>query len=845
MADKSQNIFINYKFNTAEIDKAQSAVNRANAATNTLQQSAGTAGNKINQSFRQATPSIERMNIELARLKTQISVATDPKKIAELSNQFKVLKTNIDAATKSAFALPKALNDTKTAGQSLTQQFGGLFAAARAFVTAGIAKEALDITLAMASLSGNVAGVERAFNRAFPNNIRLMDALRKATQGTVTDFELMQRTLQAKNLGVAIEPLPRLFEFAAARAQQTGESVDYLVDSIVRGIGRKSPLILDNLGISALRLKEELGGVSAQAASVVQVTEAVGRIAEQELKKMGGIAVTTATQVGKLKASFEELKISVSENVTSSGLLQFFQDAITGAQLLVDAQKRSGIETARSIALETAAAIKESKAFKELGTDKQKQFDFIQQEMNSRVQLIGRYNDNIAKLKEERDILKDKNPYDERVEQLRKTIVGYENNKVVLASTILVLKEYRNEIKLLNDDPAPSTGIIERAKAEIERIQELIEKTNDASNLSSIDGGVVKVGELIQQLSIAQAELADLQREFSDIDIKPLEIQVKDVTKAILELDDAANNSNGLGALFDDKQVSIVDRNVQSIEESLKRLADANPFTKPGDTVAIQDTFWSELGREFEENWRDILSNGIDLQAGFINDVLEADLDNMKRQMTVLRNYYDEQQILAGDNKRAKDALRLQEERDTTALQKRIFEKEKKTRRAQAIVDGAAAIVKTFALYGFTPAGIIAAAGQAAVTIAQLAVISKATPGFKDGVIDLKGKGTGTSDSIPANLSRGESVMTAWETRHAGDVLRDIRAKKLDNKMLKSLKQGREPVHVQQPFDDSRMIKAIEKNRAPDVIAQSGLVYEVTKRTEIYHRKIRAKSVKL
>jgi hypothetical protein len=39
------------------------------------------------------------------------------------------------------------------------------------------------------------------------------------------------------------------------------------------------------------------------------------------------------------------------------------------------------------------------------------------------------------------------------------------------------------------------------------------------------------------------------------------------------------------------------------------------------------------------------------------------------------------------------------------------------------------------------------------------------TQGFKDGVIDLKGKGTATSDSIPARLSKGESVMTAQETK--------------------------------------------------------------------------------
>lgn len=46
---------------------------------------------------------------------------------------------------------------------------------------------------------------------------------------------------------------------------------------------------------------------------------------------------------------------------------------------------------------------------------------------------------------------------------------------------------------------------------------------------------------------------------------------------------------------------------------------------------------------------------------------------------------------------------------------------------------------------------------------------------FAEGVIDLKGQGTATSDSIPANLSRGESVMTAKETKEHKGLLTAIR----------------------------------------------------------------------
>ena len=105
-------------------------------------------------------------------------------------------------------------------------------------------------------IGGVAEGVRDAFMRIGDEST--LKGLRDATKGTVSDLELMKRAVSASNLGLPIQNLASLFEFATKRAQDTGESVDYLVNSIVTGIGRKSPLILDNLGISAVQLKEKL-----------------------------------------------------------------------------------------------------------------------------------------------------------------------------------------------------------------------------------------------------------------------------------------------------------------------------------------------------------------------------------------------------------------------------------------------------------------------------------------------------------------------------------------------------------------------------------------------------------
>ncbi len=159
-------------------------------------------------------------------------------------------------------------------------------------------------------------GVKTAFDRL--DNPRLLDNLRRATKGTTSDFELMKNAVQASNFKLPVEQLASLMEFASRRAKDTGESVDYLVNSIVTGIGRKSPLILDNLGISATELKEQLGGVSMEAASIADVTEAVGRIASAELKKMGKDSDTLAEKFLRIKTIFTNEMGGIGETVSKA-----------------------------------------------------------------------------------------------------------------------------------------------------------------------------------------------------------------------------------------------------------------------------------------------------------------------------------------------------------------------------------------------------------------------------------------------------------------------------------------------------------------------------------------------
>ena len=162
-------------------------------------------------------------------------------------------------------------------------------------------------------LAGKVEGVRNAFQRL--NQPNLLENLRTATRGTVNDLTLMQAAMRANNFQIPLENLARYFEFAQKRASQTGESVDFLVDSIVNGIGRKSPLILDNLGISAVRLREKFKGIDVELVGVGEVAKAVGDIVQDELAKMGNVALTTADRLAQLNAKWDNMKVVVGEGI--------------------------------------------------------------------------------------------------------------------------------------------------------------------------------------------------------------------------------------------------------------------------------------------------------------------------------------------------------------------------------------------------------------------------------------------------------------------------------------------------------------------------------------------------
>lgn len=207
--------------------------------------------------------------------------------------------------------------------------------------TIGVAfgvQQVVSFSTEMIKLAGVTDGVRQAFNK-LADSARVLSEMKAATKGTVTDLDLMKAAVQANNFSIPIEQLGSLFEFAYERAKATGQSVDYLVNSIIVGIGRKSPLILDNLGISAVNLKEKLGGVTTEAATVGQVAEAVGKIASESMEKFGRSAETAAEKIAKVETNIENLNARIG-----TGIAFVFDPLLEGLNSLTGGANKSAGE---------------------------------------------------------------------------------------------------------------------------------------------------------------------------------------------------------------------------------------------------------------------------------------------------------------------------------------------------------------------------------------------------------------------------------------------------------------------------------------------------------------------
>ena len=242
------------------------------------------------------------------RLKDMVGAYND---VAKAYNRLTEQQRQTDfakAMAQSLETLQDRIKETKQELYSLSDsgKGGGLFGeggltgmlqvAGGNLLSKGVSMLTDELTGAIAqsiNLAKQGEGIRIAFERL--GKPGLIDNLKEATHGTVSELELMKQAIKFENFKLPLEDLATYLAFAQQKAKDTGESIDYLVTSIVNGLGRQSKQILDNLGISAAELTKRMGEGK-------DMTQAVAEIIREEMAKAGDYVETAADRAARAAA---------------------------------------------------------------------------------------------------------------------------------------------------------------------------------------------------------------------------------------------------------------------------------------------------------------------------------------------------------------------------------------------------------------------------------------------------------------------------------------------------------------------------------------------------------------
>lgn len=267
-----------------------------------------------------------------------------------------------------------------------------------------------------------------------------------------------------------------------------------------------------------------------------------------------------------------------------------------------------------------------------------------------------------------------------------------------------------------------------------------------------------------------QLNQAIADNEIAKIDLTTATLQEKEKAKQKILLDSLEKQLQLTEAYFGEDGV-ITDIEKASLERLRiliqKTTADINKETGGGGTLgALLGVSDTEIKKA-----KDGLSNAEQITnsiGGLVSSLYAGQIQDIENK----KNAEIEAIEASGASEEEKDKRRQEAEKraalDAYEVQKSQFEVNKAISIVQTIINTAAAIVAQ--LTNPTPyVGIALSALAAATGAAQIGVIAAQQPPppprFAEGVIGLDGAGTETSDSIPAYLSKGESVITAKATK--------------------------------------------------------------------------------
>ena len=269
-------------------------------------------------------------------------------------------KKGIDSATKNIRNYEKT---TQNASASIQAHWIKVQKVALAVAAVAItAKKAWDFTEEAAKFKQSTEAFNSMVASMGRNAEVELGRINAAAAGLIDKKTVVEASARAMSLGIPIEKVAELMEVARARARDMGISTTQAFNDIVTGIGRGSPMILDNLGLIlkvgdaneayAKSLDKTAKELTSQEKKLA-ILHAVLDAGQESRDRHNLTTKTMAENMEAAKAAVVNLKLAIGGLLANSkGLSNFIEDWANGMRIITDSFTTSRQERIAQITAE-------------------------------------------------------------------------------------------------------------------------------------------------------------------------------------------------------------------------------------------------------------------------------------------------------------------------------------------------------------------------------------------------------------------------------------------------------------------------------------------------------------
>lgn len=290
-------------------------------------------------------------------------------------------------APKAMQDLHKALQTTKEPADALTAKavaigsaFGSIIGGVALRALSALGQGMADAAKNGVQLTSLVTSFDRLSASIGESGDAMLTVTRSATKGLVSDLNIMQSANKAMLLGLPVtsQEMGVLAKAAVTLGRAMGQDAGKSLDDLITALGRSSPMILDNLGLTVKvgdANEAYAAKVGKSAAALTQQEQklafyqAAMEAARKKTDDLGGIQLTLSDKVDRAKTSVGNLIATFARGVAESPAFETALDKVaTAAQRLQqriddvkEARERLGTKAQINVADELATAVDNAK----------------------------------------------------------------------------------------------------------------------------------------------------------------------------------------------------------------------------------------------------------------------------------------------------------------------------------------------------------------------------------------------------------------------------------------------------------------------------------------------------